>query len=469
MYICVHLHCILQSMIYDGYKDRLYQIWQREVSRLWLAVFAFFILSKHFVSSELASDIQNYQFVNPNGRLGYMLRYIVPRDYDDSVMNWKAMINLNWQHFSKTELSYSNEDQMLSKTIIQSLTLILEEPVMLLSSKNTTFHDKTKPVIEIISLMASALSPPTILRHKLTRFHNHILQEGGVKLLSRESLFEHHNHAAQDPDIKTGQSMVPVAVPTTSKHGILDVCESCQMREKAKIKSLESIKNLILLRLQLQRLPNLTKPIAVPHNIIDKFYKNFNGAVTDNVVGYSMNSEVRNADLSGLRQLKKFVPILQQYTKITGMHTAHYQYGQQRLFDNQNTQGKYQAIHRSRSKPSLDYPLTHSNDKYEKLFEPIEHEQNDEDVQNDGLQLQYDDQQMLNINNQKEPTNYHREQLYPPTESDTYDGLSHENFGTYDSRRDVDDESLSHVNSVYIFASGKWLIYSKVKYGNTIE
>ncbi|XP_036223145.2 uncharacterized protein myo isoform X2 [Bactrocera oleae] len=437
----------MKSMICDGYQCLLYQIWQKEMSRLWIALFTYLMLTESLVSSELASDMENYQFVN-DGRLDYMM---IPRDYDDR-MNSKSLTNLKWLHFSKNDFLYSYADEMLSKTIIQSLALILEEPVMLLSPKNMTFRVKTKPAIQTVSLMANAISQSTIQKHKILRYANHILQEGGVKILSRERLFERHSHTAQDSDIKSTQSMDLEAVPTTNKHSIVDVCESCQMREKVKLKSLESIKNLILIRLQLQRLPNITKPIVVPHNIIDKFYKNFHGPVTDNFVGYSMNSEVRNADLNGLRQQKKFVPSLPQYTKIARMHRTHYQYGQRRLFDNQNTQGKYQTIHKIPSKPSLDPSLIHSHDNYEKLHEPTEHVQNDEYVQNDGLQLQYDDQHMLSINNRKQPMNNQQEKLFPPIEIDTY-GISHENFGTYDPIRDVDDESLSHVNSIYVFPS----------------
>ncbi|XP_018789357.1 PREDICTED: uncharacterized protein LOC108969222 isoform X2 [Bactrocera latifrons] len=432
-------------MICDGSRGRLYQLRRKESkSRLWIAVFTFFILTDSIVNSELASDMDNYQFAN-DGRLDYMMHYMVPRDYNDR-MSSKSLTNLKWQHFSKNNFSYSNEDEIISKTIIQTLVLILEEPVILLRPKNATFHDETKPVIQTICLMANVISSSAIQRHKLSLYANHILQEGGVKLLNRGSLFEHHTHTLQHSDVKSTQ-----AVPPRSTQAIVNVCESCQMREKVKLKSLESIKNLILIRLQLQRLPNITKPIAVPHNIIDKFYKNFHGAVTDNFVGNSMNSEARHADSNGLGQQKNTNPILPKYTK--RMHRTHEMYGQRRLFENQNTQGKYHTIHRSYSKPSLHPSVFHSYDNYEKLFEPTEDMQNDEYVQNDDLQPQYDDQQGLSKNNRRERMNYQQEQLFPPIESDTYDGLPHENYGTYDPIKDVDDDSFSHVNSIYVFPS----------------
>ncbi|KAH8385434.1 hypothetical protein KR009_007711 [Drosophila setifemur] len=49
-----------------------------------------------------------------------------------------------------------------------------------------------------------------------------------------------------------------------------------QLREKARLDSLESIKMHILMRLNLKKLPNITKPISVPQNILDNFYKDYN-------------------------------------------------------------------------------------------------------------------------------------------------------------------------------------------------
>lgn len=52
-----------------------------------------------------------------------------------------------------------------------------------------------------------------------------------------------------------------------------------QLREKAKKDSLESIKMHILMRLNLKKLPNITKPITVPQNILENFYKNYNASL----------------------------------------------------------------------------------------------------------------------------------------------------------------------------------------------
>ena len=54
-------------------------------------------------------------------------------------------------------------------------------------------------------------------------------------------------------------------------------CSSCQQHEKAMKENLESIKKHILMRLQLSHPPDIKyPPPAVPQNILDYFYKNFN-------------------------------------------------------------------------------------------------------------------------------------------------------------------------------------------------
>ncbi|KAH8236302.1 hypothetical protein KR032_006878, partial [Drosophila birchii] len=57
-----------------------------------------------------------------------------------------------------------------------------------------------------------------------------------------------------------------------------------QLREKAKLDNLESIKMHILMRLNLKKLPNITKPILVPQNILDNFYKDYNVSAAKNML-----------------------------------------------------------------------------------------------------------------------------------------------------------------------------------------
>lgn len=60
-----------------------------------------------------------------------------------------------------------------------------------------------------------------------------------------------------------------------------------QLREKAKQDSLESIKMHILMRLNLKKLPNITKPISVPQNILENFYKNYNSSLLSSMWGHN--------------------------------------------------------------------------------------------------------------------------------------------------------------------------------------
>ncbi|XP_043069266.1 uncharacterized protein myo [Drosophila bipectinata] len=66
-----------------------------------------------------------------------------------------------------------------------------------------------------------------------------------------------------------------------------------QLREKARLDSLESIKMHILMRLNLKQLPNITKPIPVPQNIIDNFYKDYNLSTKSVLSNRALNSDVR--------------------------------------------------------------------------------------------------------------------------------------------------------------------------------
>lgn len=56
-----------------------------------------------------------------------------------------------------------------------------------------------------------------------------------------------------------------------------------QLRQKAKLDSLQSIKMHILMRLNLKKLPNITKPISVPQNILESFYKKYNASLLNSM------------------------------------------------------------------------------------------------------------------------------------------------------------------------------------------
>ncbi|EDV34078.2 uncharacterized protein Dana_GF19973 [Drosophila ananassae] len=67
-----------------------------------------------------------------------------------------------------------------------------------------------------------------------------------------------------------------------------------QLREKARLDSLESIKMHILMRLNLKQLPNITKPIPVPQNIIDNFYKDYNVSSQNVISNHAFRNIKRN-------------------------------------------------------------------------------------------------------------------------------------------------------------------------------
>ncbi|KAL9873522.1 growth/differentiation factor myoglianin isoform 1-T5 [Glossina fuscipes fuscipes] len=65
-------------------------------------------------------------------------------------------------------------------------------------------------------------------------------------------------------------------------------CYSCQMRERAKLDNLESIKRHILMRLHMSQLPNITDPPVVPQIILENFYKSFHTSKTSTPTTYNM-------------------------------------------------------------------------------------------------------------------------------------------------------------------------------------
>uniref|UniRef100_A0A1A9VEF5 TGF-beta family profile domain-containing protein n=1 Tax=Glossina austeni TaxID=7395 RepID=A0A1A9VEF5_GLOAU len=85
-------------------------------------------------------------------------------------------------------------------------------------------------------------------------------------------------------------------------------CYSCQMRERAKLDNLESIKRHILMRLHMSQLPNITDPPVVPQIILENFYKSFHTskasaastynmrypAQQDHSIGYKPSSSVKS-------------------------------------------------------------------------------------------------------------------------------------------------------------------------------
>ncbi|KAM8702847.1 hypothetical protein ACLKA7_005184 [Drosophila subpalustris] len=65
-----------------------------------------------------------------------------------------------------------------------------------------------------------------------------------------------------------------------------------QLREKAKQDSLQSIKMHILMRLNLKKLPNITKPVSVPPIILENFYKKYNASLLNSMWSHDNDNDM---------------------------------------------------------------------------------------------------------------------------------------------------------------------------------
>lgn len=93
-----------------------------------------------------------------------------------------------------------------------------------------------------------------------------------------ETISKPNNNQINSTHYKKFIAEIPGAGVSLNRNSLMraDNVLQRQLREKAKKDSLESIKMHILLRLNLKKLPNITKPITVPQNILENFYKNYN-------------------------------------------------------------------------------------------------------------------------------------------------------------------------------------------------
>ncbi|XP_017126159.1 uncharacterized protein LOC108145314 isoform X1 [Drosophila elegans] len=138
-----------------------------------------------------------------------------------------------------------------------------------------------------------------------------------------------------------------------------------QLREKTKEDSLESIKMHILMRLNLKKLPNITKPISVPQNILDNFYKDYNTSSKSPVW-----SRMANTDESHLMP-KSTIPESVKPNDTFGSDTMSELFDEssssQMQGDDANTVNEFQFMH------GLDL-----NENQDKKFEiPINHNAED--------------------------------------------------------------------------------------------
>ncbi|XP_053968887.1 uncharacterized protein LOC128870305 [Anastrepha ludens] len=410
------------------------------------------LLLTHSMSCIQIKDAVNYPLVMSDVRMHFVIR--------DSLMDTKIHAAINWQYFNNDEVAVDNvNNEVQSKTIIYSFEMILRESVMLLENKNLTITMNIKPVVRKIAMIAQAISSSSAESQKVSQYATHLFQADGVKYLNREILLKQNMNMLHD--FKATQDTAASTMTASIFQNNFDSCQSCQMREKAKRKSLESIKNQILMRLQLSRLPNITKPIAVPHIIIDKFYKNFNGVLVGNRRSATLRDvgwdKYSNTHLSAPRRIEKDVPFLPHHTEHAAnflTHPRQFPYGQQQYYQHLNNQPKYKTFHRPQNQQLHNSRVAIVKDNRDTLLEltDVEYHQHD-DVQNDEHQQYRKQQQIFSKMQQQELTNYAKGHLLNTEENGRFYGASNDDTYTthYEHVKDYDDESYSHVNSIYIF------------------
>ncbi|KQS21488.1 uncharacterized protein Dere_GG16438, isoform B [Drosophila erecta] len=152
-----------------------------------------------------------------------------------------------------------------------------------------------QPEIKSFSNSSNGVSPEMVLLSK----------NGSSSLSAEDKINENTGIFQMKVQSKMGKKSSPL--PKVSEYGDLSRVQSVslyrntliniesmlqrQLREKAKVDSIESIKMHILMRLNLKKLPNITKPISVPQNIIDNFYRDYNASSKNNVWNRMENNE----------------------------------------------------------------------------------------------------------------------------------------------------------------------------------
>lgn len=127
-------------------------------------------------------------------------------------------------------------------------------------------------VSEVVTTLNESTSN-TNLTHSATE---HLTEETMNETISNTN----NNQILNSTHYKKFIAEIPGAGVSLNRNSLMraDNVLQRQLREKAKKDSLESIKMHILLRLNLKKLPNITKPITVPQNILENFYKNYNAS-----------------------------------------------------------------------------------------------------------------------------------------------------------------------------------------------
>lgn len=181
-----------------------------------------------------------------------------------------------------------------------------------------------------------------------------------------------------------------------------------QLREKAKQDSLESIKMHILMRLNLKKLPNITKPVSVPQTILEKFYKNYNASLSNSLRDHNNKPDSASTSRTGL-----YVPeeIVTDSSETTSNVTKN-------IYNSQHTSAKHSSSNQNQnSSPEMQSDDPNNFKEFQFIYN-----------------LGFDDHQ-----NHK-----------------STDSRSNDDDDNSDDDDDVEYESiLSHISSIYIFPERK--------------
>ncbi|KMZ07275.1 growth/differentiation factor 8 [Drosophila simulans] len=164
---------------------------------------------------------------------------------------------------------------------------------------STAVNAYAQPEIKNFSNSSNGVSPEMVMLSNETSNSANVLSEknDSSSISADDKINENMGIFQMKVQSKQGKKSTPLA--KVSEHGDLSRVQSVslyrntliniesmlqrQLREKAKVDSIESIKMHILMRLNLKKLPNITKPISVPQNIIDNFYRDYNASSKNTV------------------------------------------------------------------------------------------------------------------------------------------------------------------------------------------
>ncbi|XP_067614315.1 uncharacterized protein [Eurosta solidaginis] len=420
------------------YKTGIYdssRFWQTLLSILLAVCVAICHPEKNFESRLLLQQDDGVEYLN-----------------SEDITYTKFHARVNWQFFWNDYVLIQKRHfiEKKNKTILEGFVLILERAIGLLGNENIITNSKKMLEEKNISIMAKAISTSFSVDWKKTLSSPKV----SLQFLNRENL-RWKSTFVPEFNTKKMQKHKAIEITPTALYKYYNKCQSCQVLERIKLMSLEAIKNQILRRLQLPTFPNFTKPLAVPRNIIDTFYKNCDGSIKKQSAFYDIEPQSKSvhemiaADkLTYNQEVKERNDI---FSKAYNKTVMSFMLQDPQPFQYSSVQPKLEYFGRENKRYSqgnfyennrnLDKLVKSTNVKYE---------------QNDDIQGSYkNNQREFDLSKMSEPVSYAKEQ-------EGYSRFS--KYGKYELLKVADDESYSHVNSLYFFPT-----VSRVRYNQKWE